>query len=220
MGVQTLWWLIAALLLLRPAVIARLPAARWGGLGLMALACLQLAFGHLIAANPLGNGEPVGNLPVANLVGLAYLAPALLLGLLAWSADPYLPPRLRMVPAALAGLLAFAWISLETRRAFRGPVIELSPGTYPSPGELYAYSAVWIGFALVLLGIGIGRASALWRALSLAVLAAAVLKVFLYDMSDLTGLWRVASFLGLGLSLIAIGQLYRRFVFAPRPEPA
>lgn len=217
MGVQSLWWLIAALLLLRPATVARLPAARWGGLGLMALASAQLLFGHLVAANPLATGEPVGTLPLANLIGLAYLAPALLLGLLAWSAGPYLPPPLRMVPAALAGLLAFAAISLETRRAFRGPVIELAPGTYPTAAELYAYSAVWIGFALVLLGIGIWRASAFWRALSLAVLAAAVLKIFLYDLSDLTGLWRVASFLGLGLSLIAIGQLYRRFVFARPP---
>jgi uncharacterized membrane protein len=32
-------------------------------------------------------------------------------------------------------------------------------------------------------------------------------------MSDLTGLYRVASFLGLGLALIAIGRIYRRFVF-------
>jgi uncharacterized membrane protein len=217
MGVQSLWWLIAALLLLRPATVARLPAARWGGLGLMALASAQLLLGHLVAANPLATGDPVGTLPVANLIGLAYLAPALLLGLVAWSAGPYLSPTLRMASAAIAGLLAFAWISLETRRAFRGPVIELAPGTYPTPGELYAYSAVWIGFALVLLGIGIWRASPFWRALSLAVLAAAVLKVFLYDMSDLTGLWRVASFLGLGLSLIAIGQLYRRFVFGRPP---
>jgi uncharacterized membrane protein len=219
MAVQTLWWLIAALLLLRPAVIARLPAARWGGLGLTAIACAQLLFGHLIAQNPLATGDPVGTLPVANLLALAYLAPALLLGLVAWAAAPYLPPALRMVPAAPAGLSAFAWISLETRRAFRGSVIELTPGAYPTAGELYAYSAVWIGFALVLLGIGIRRQSAFWRALSLAVLAAAVLKVFLYDVSDLTGLWRVASFLGLGLSLIGIGQLYRRFVFAPRPAP-
>ena len=38
-------------------------------------------------------------------------------------------------------------------------------------------------------------------------------KVFLYDMSDLTGLLRVLSFLGLGLALIGIGRIYRRFVF-------
>jgi uncharacterized membrane protein len=32
-------------------------------------------------------------------------------------------------------------------------------------------------------------------------------------MGDLTGLLRVASFLGLGLALIGLGLLYRRFVF-------
>jgi len=43
-------------------------------------------------------------------------------------------------------------------------------------------------------------------------------KVFLYDMSDLTGLFRVASFLGLGLTMIGIGYVYRRFVFRPPPQ--
>ena len=38
------------------------------------------------------------------------------------------------------------------------------------------------------------------------------LKVFLLDMDALVGLWRVLSFLGLGLALIALGAVYRRFV--------
>jgi uncharacterized membrane protein len=37
-------------------------------------------------------------------------------------------------------------------------------------------------------------------------------KVFLIDMGGLVGLWRVLSFLGLGLTLIALGAVYRRFV--------
>ena len=35
-------------------------------------------------------------------------------------------------------------------------------------------------------------------------------KVFLVDMGGLTGLWRVLSFLGLGLTLIGLGSLYGR----------
>jgi uncharacterized membrane protein len=100
------------------------------------------------------------------------------------------------------------------RRAFHGPVLTLDAATRPLGPELYAYSAAWILFALALLAVGILRRSRFWRGFSLAVLIATVLKVFLYDMSDLTGLLRVASFLGLGLALIGIGQLYRRFVFA------
>jgi uncharacterized membrane protein len=36
--------------------------------------------------------------------------------------------------------------------------------------------------------------------------------VFLMDFADLEGLWRAASFLGLGFSLLAIGLAYQRFV--------
>ena len=53
------------------------------------------------------------------------------------------------------------------------------------------------------------------RYASLAVLMVTVAKVFLIDMSGLTGLLRVASFLGLGLTLIAIGRVYQRFVLRP-----
>jgi uncharacterized membrane protein len=55
------------------------------------------------------------------------------------------------------------------------------------------------------------------RYASLGVLVIAVLKVFLFDMAGLTGLYRVGSFLGLGLALIGIGFVYQRFVF---PSPA
>lgn len=47
------------------------------------------------------------------------------------------------------------------------------------------------------------------------VLALVVLKVFIGDMSNLEGLLRIASFVGLGFCLVGIGWLYQRFV---RPE--
>ena len=36
------------------------------------------------------------------------------------------------------------------------------------------------------------------------------------QMGALVGLWRVLSFLGLGLALIALGAVYQRFVLPPR----
>jgi uncharacterized membrane protein len=56
------------------------------------------------------------------------------------------------------------------------------------------------------------------RYASLIALSITVLKVFLVDTADLTGLYRVVSLIGLGLSLIAIGYIYQRFVFPPRPS--
>jgi hypothetical protein len=55
------------------------------------------------------------------------------------------------------------------------------------------------------------------RKAALAVIALTVLKAFLVDMAELVGLWRVLSFLGLGLALIALGWVYRRFVVLPAP---
>ncbi len=41
-------------------------------------------------------------------------------------------------------------------------------------------------------------------------------KVFLYDPRELDDLWRVMSFLGLGVTLFAVAWVYQRYVFARR----
>ena len=51
------------------------------------------------------------------------------------------------------------------------------------------------------------------RIASASVLVLTVLKVFLIDMSNLTGIYRALSFLGLGAVLIGIGWLYQRLLF-------
>ena len=84
--------------------------------------------------------------------------------------------------------------------------------------ENYTYSVVWLLFALALLAGGISLRTAPLRYAALAVLVLTVLKVFLVDLSDLEGLLRVASFLGLGLCLVGIGFIYQRFVNRPSDE--
>jgi uncharacterized membrane protein len=51
------------------------------------------------------------------------------------------------------------------------------------------------------------------RIASLAFIVMSIGKVFLYDASELTGLFRVFSFLGLGISLLGVSWFYTRFVF-------
>jgi len=51
------------------------------------------------------------------------------------------------------------------------------------------------------------------RYASLVVMLLAVGKVFLFDTRNLSDLYRVFSFLGLGLSLLLLAWLYQRFVF-------
>ena len=66
---------------------------------------------------------------------------------------------------------------------------------------------------MALLGLGVKMRSQPLRYTSAVVVLLTVLRVGLIDASDLTGLYRVASFLGLGVALIGIGYLYQRILF-------
>jgi uncharacterized membrane protein len=121
--------------------------------------------------------------------------------------------------SALAGVAAlacgFALVTLETRQCFRGTRLGSGVG---SAAETYAYSAAWLGYGAALLCLGVRTRSALLRWASLVVVLVVIAKVFLYDLSELRDLWRVASFLGLGACAIAIGWVYQRFVFPRGPR--
>jgi uncharacterized membrane protein len=217
-AVQVLWWILSSALLLFAADRSSRSWARIAGKGLLFLSLVFVLLVQVMGNSPLGSVEPVGRLPLLNLLGLAYLAPAAAFGAMARSDRIALSKDLRRALQGASGLLVLVYITLETRRAFWGTLIELTEGSRPTDAEFYAYSAVWIVFALGLLALGILRASIPLRYASLAVLMTAVVKVFLFDMSDLSGLFRVASFLGLGLTLIAIGRVYQRFVFRPMKQ--
>ncbi|HYN00297.1 MAG TPA: DUF2339 domain-containing protein, partial [Aestuariivirgaceae bacterium] len=105
-------------------------------------------------------------------------------------------------------------VTLETKHAFQGTRLL---AWHQSDGEYYAYSLVWLIFAFALLAAGLWRRQPALRYGALAVLLVTVLKVFISDMAGLEGLYRVASLLGLGLSLVAIGWIYQRFVYPVAP---
>jgi uncharacterized membrane protein len=52
------------------------------------------------------------------------------------------------------------------------------------------------------------------------VIALTIGKVFLIDLSTLTGVYRALSFMGLGLVLVAIGWFYQKVLFRKVTAPA
>jgi uncharacterized membrane protein len=58
------------------------------------------------------------------------------------------------------------------------------------------------------------------RLASAVVILITVVKVFLFDLAGIGGVWRALSFIGLGLVLVGIGWLYQRLLFPPRSETA
>jgi uncharacterized membrane protein len=164
--------------------------------------------------NPLWDHGAVGETPVFNLLLWSFGLPAVLLAL----ATPELRRRgsrkLSVALMATVLVLAFLLLTLEIRQAFHGTSLNAGPNSGASSiAERYSYSAAWILFGAVLLVLGILRKVKALRYASLAVMLLSVGKVFLYDMSNLTDLYRVFSFLGLGVSLLALAWVYQRFVF-------
>lgn len=184
---------------------------------------LVAVVGSGLILNPLWNHDPVGTGLVFNGLIFVYLMPALLaLGLGVLLGKEKMPlgksvGQLRGLLSVACLLLVFAWVSLNVRQGFVGPVLHLQASTMTS-AEWYAYSVAWValGALLLLIGVITGRATSRWGSLALMMLA--VVKVFIFDAAELRDLYRVLSFLGLGFSLIALGYVYQRFVFK-KPDP-
>jgi uncharacterized membrane protein len=74
----------------------------------------------------------------------------------------------------------------------------------------FTYSVWFMVFAGILLAIGFWRRTAFLRWQALLLLAATIVKVFLFDMSALSQGYRILSFLGLGALLFAVSFVYQR----------
>ncbi|TMV07669.1 DUF2339 domain-containing protein [Ruegeria sediminis] len=187
-------------------------AAVFGLLGVAALS------GALTEANPLleiGTAPVIGP-PIVNTLAVAYLLPALLIGIAVWRIRS-MPRWMRQVSGAAALALCAIWLGLTIRHFWQG-----AAGMHESHGvtqpELYTYT-----LALLVIGAGLfyqslARRSDLMRKAGLAVIGLAVAKVFLVDISGLGGLIRVFSLLALGLALAGLAWLNRWAMLRHSPQ--
>ena len=167
--------------------------------------------GPLLAYNPLIVAEPVGDLFFLNALLPLYALPLVLSLYLRMHATRAGATDIANGFGILALVLGFTFVSLSVRHAFHGSIILHG---HVGDAETYTYSLAWLAYGALLLGGGVLRDNQPVRYAGLTVLTLAVAKTFLIDMSALTGLYRAASFLGLGASLLGVGYLYQRFVRA------
>src|SRR6516162_6641079 len=184
-----------------------------GALAMAAFALVAIVFGLEMIENPRLTGESVGG-PFFNLILLGYAFPALLAGTLALVTRGLRPRSYSIVAAIAAVALALSYLTLQVTRFYHGPVLTVGA---TSDAEQYTYSAVWLAFGVALLTAGSWLRSQPVRFASAAVTILTVLKVFLLDMSKLTGIYQALSFIGLGIVLLGIGRFYQRLLFLPRP---
>src|SRR6202020_1805483 len=168
--------------------------------------------GLLFIDNPyvFGWGNTI-NGAFVNALLLGYATPAILALLLSYAvAAGRRPAAYGNTIAAGALVLALSYVSLEIRRLYHGPMMSSGP---IFDVEQYTYSIAWLAFGVLLLVIGILVNSQRARLASAVVIALTIGKVFLIDLSTLTGVYRALSFVGLVLVLVAFGWVFLKVLF-------
>jgi uncharacterized membrane protein len=168
---------------------------------------LALATGHVLVVEAPPSALLVGvdSLPRA-VVGITVVA-------LAAAAVARLLALEDVAAFALGSLVAAAVIYLPSLAI----VDALTTGDYSDPGQTpqLLLSALWGAGGLAALVVGLLRDERRLRLAGLTLLAIAVAKVFLFDLAKLESIYRVLSFVALGLLLLSAAFAYQRL----RGEP-
>jgi hypothetical protein len=187
------------------------PGLRLVGFGLLVVAFARLGLNPLVLSYHARAAHPFFNwyLYAYAVVSMALFAGAILLSgrrNLAGGMD--LPPLLY----TMGTVLAFLLVNIEIADFFSAPGAPVL--TFEFSGNFardMSYSIAWALFALLLLVIGIARRSAPVRYAAIGLLSAAILKLFLHDLSELDQLYRIAAFIAVSVIAILASFLYQRF---------
>jgi uncharacterized membrane protein len=179
-----------------------------------------------LALNPdIFHYAPRSELPIFNWYLYTYLvasAALVVAGRQLLSADDSLAPTLPRVSTAAftgSGVLLFLLLNIEIADFYaEGPTVAFSFGARLE--QDLTYTIGWLVFGLGLLAVGIVTHSRGARLAALALVAVTGSKGFLYDLSRLGGLYRVASFVGLAVALSLVALALQKYVLAGSREKA
>ncbi len=159
----------------------------------------------------------VQGLPVLNTSISGLVLPGALALAFAWAlrSDASMT-TLRWIAVFTGGFLVITGMLVDIRHLFHPDLLQGLSG----PIERYSYSAGLLGAAFATLAAGTRLDSQPLRFGSLAIILVTVVKVFVFDMGGLEGLWRVASFIAMGAALLATSWVYARFVFPRLSQPS
>ncbi len=207
----TLWGaaLLAQLYRLRGTELAVHRGVRYVLMALFGLLAGLSLVAQATVFNPLMGGfmssEKVAGPILFDSLALAYLPVAALFALAAWKFTKPDGMR-RKVLVIFASFYGVTYVAFEIRRLFRGRDLSVYGVT---DGELYAYTVAMLVGAGLLLMLAFSRRSVTLRKIAMGLVAVTIAKVFLVDMSGLSGLTRVFSFMGLGLALLGLTWVNR-----------
>jgi uncharacterized membrane protein len=203
----TIGWLAEAGVLLWLSVTARADFLRYFASVALALGIARLLFYDHLSADTL----------VLNMRFATYaVAVAVLAGIALLGKKHAAQTELIFLDAAAVGanLLALIALTLEASDYFDRRVYSAGDlvAAYPQLRleRDFSYSAIWLVYGAALMAFGFRQRSAFVRWQSLILIAFTICKVFVYDVSQLGGSYRIVSFIALGAVLLGISFIYQR----------
>jgi hypothetical protein len=195
------------------------------GLLLASIGLLGAVFVRLAMNPEVLTYEPRGSMRILNWYLYTYAICAAAMFVAAWwlnRTDDRLVealPRPRHVLPGLGAILLFLLLNIEIADFYAtGPGIMLTFGA--SIQQDLTYTIGWLVFGLAMLACGIALKARAARIASVALITVTTFKCFLYDFRSLGGLYRVAAFVGLAISLALVSLALQKFVLNPEKERA
>jgi len=198
--------------------------------GLRIVGCVLLVGSFIrLALNPsIMQASARGSQPLLNWYLYAY---ALVAGSQFLAARLLAPPRHKLKGYSLLPLfytlgtiLLFLLVNIQIADYFSPAGERLRFTSTDRFDQDMAYSLAWGGFAFVMLILGFKWKLLPVRAAGMGLLVVTLLKLFLHDLWQLGGLYRIGSLFGLAVLLMVSSFIYQRFLSAPAtptqpPEP-
>ncbi len=187
-------------------------------LNVFALTALVLGVGRLLLIDNFEFSRLIFNIRMA-----VYTTAIAALGFVAYQSVKREDEAGKMVGAIAIiamNLLALIALSREVGDYYYQEMMALRPGIWrPDTVSMtrsltitrdFTYSALWMAYGAMLMTIGFWRASAFLRWQALVLIAFTIGKVFVYDISELDRVYRILSFIVLGILLLTISFAYQR----------
>ncbi|MEZ8966594.1 hypothetical protein BCT04_02460 [Vibrio breoganii] len=162
---------------------------------------------HLFTTlNPLFTNQFLGGYFLLNWLLPLWVIPGCILAI-GWLFK-LIPTQFSVYALAASGVFIALGINALIRHYFHDGSIGVVLGIKEL--ELYTYSVVWLLLSVVAIVWSQKQVNQLAHHIGFGILFIVIFKAFVIDMSQLTGLYRALSFLGLGLCLVVIGWLFQR----------
>lgn len=203
----TIGWLVESAALLWVSVKTKVDFLRYLATATLLLGLSRLLFfDHMVADTVVFNSRFF-----TFLIAIAVLA-----GIAFYGKEHASEQEMVLINAAIIGanLLALMAITWEASDYFHRQLMGMAynPRFYRDVtlARGFTFSTIWLVYGAILMTIGFWKRSPFARWQALILIALTTVKVFLVDISELGGSYRIISFIALGAVLLAISFVYQR----------